>query len=109
MTAAHLSQKGTSNYMAPEIYRGEAYNGSVDIYSLGIVMYRLLNKGRLPFMPPYPKPISYEDSENAMSRRLNGEPLPEPATGGKLLADIVRRGLQRGCEFSLCHGSSDEK
>ncbi len=99
MTAAHLSQKGTSNYMAPEIYRGEAYNGSVDIYSLGIVMYRLLNKGRLPFMPPYPKPISYEDSENAMSRRLNGEPLPEPATGGKLLADIVRRACSADVNF----------
>ena len=99
MTAAHLSQKGTSNYMAPEIYRGEPYNGSVDIYSLGIVMYRLLNRGRLPFMPPYPNPITYEDSENAMARRLNGEPLPEPSAGGKLLADIVRRACSADVNF----------
>lgn len=99
MTSAHLSQKGTSNYMAPEIYRGEPYNASVDIYSLGIVLYRLLNHGRLPFMPPYPKPISYEDNENAMARRLNGEPLPEPAQGGKLLADIVRRASSADINF----------
>ncbi len=99
MTSAHLSQKGTSNYMAPEIYRGEPYNASVDIYSLGIVLYRLLNRGRLPFMPPYPKPISYEDNENAMARRLNGEPLPEPAEGGKLLADIVRRACSADINF----------
>ncbi len=99
MTAANLSQKGTSAYMAPEIYRGEPYNASVDIYSLGIVLYRLLNRGRLPFMPPYPKPISYEDTENAMARRLAGELLPEPAQGGKLLADIIRRACSADINF----------
>ena len=99
MTAAHLSQKGTSAYMAPEIYRGDPYNATVDIYSLGIVLYRLLNKGRLPFMPPYPKPISYEDTENAMARRLGGEPMPEPAEGGRLLADIVRRACSADMNF----------
>ena len=99
MTAANLSQKGTSAYMAPEIYRGDPYNASVDIYSLGIVLYRLLNRGRLPFMPPYPKPISYEDTENALSRRLAGEPLPEPADGGKVLADIIRRAGSADTKF----------
>lgn len=99
MTAIHLSQKGTSAYMAPEIYRGESYNGSVDIYSLGIVLYRLLNLGRLPFMPPYPQPISYEDTEAAMTRRLSGEPLLQPAQGGKLLGDIIRRAASADVRF----------
>ena len=108
MTAAHLSQKGTSAYMAPEIYRGDPYNGTVDIYSLGIVLYRLLNRGRLPFMPPYPNPISYEDTESAMTRRLAGEPMPEPAEGGKLLADIVRRACSADVNFRY-HNPSDMK
>ena len=38
---------GTVSYIAPEVYRGEAYTDSVDIYSLGLVMYEMLNYGRL--------------------------------------------------------------
>jgi serine/threonine-protein kinase len=37
--------------MAPEIYKNEKANSRVDIYSLGLVMYRMLNGNRLPFFP----------------------------------------------------------
>ena len=37
-TMSNLSKKGTYTYMAPEVYKGEAYDATVDIYSLGIVM-----------------------------------------------------------------------
>jgi serine/threonine-protein kinase len=57
-TSAGMSKKGTYSYMAPEVYRGEAYDFTVDIYSLGIVLYRLLNNNRTPFLPPAPQPIS---------------------------------------------------
>ena len=50
-TATFMSKKGTYNYMAPEVYKGEKYGATCDIYSLGLVMYRLLNKNRLPFFP----------------------------------------------------------
>lgn len=53
-TMSGLSKKGTYSYMAPEVYRGGAYGFDVDIYSLGIVMYRLLNNNRIPFLPPAP-------------------------------------------------------
>ena len=46
-----LSKKGTYNYMAPEVYRGNDYGFNVDLYSMGLVLYRLLNKNRLPFLP----------------------------------------------------------
>ena len=75
-TQSGLSRKGTINYMAPEVYLGEEYGESVDIYSLGIVLYRLLNCNRVPFLPLYPEQIKYTDSETAFTRRINGETIP---------------------------------
>ena len=49
-TVGNMSKKGTYSYMAPEIYKGEKYDSSIDIYSLGIVLYELLNQNRLPFL-----------------------------------------------------------
>ena len=75
-TQSGLSRKGTINYMAPEVYLGEEYGESVDVYSLGIVLYRLLNCNRVPFLPLYPEQIKYTDSEIAFTRRINGETIP---------------------------------
>ena len=47
-----LSKKGTATYMAPEVYKGQDYNASVDIYCLGMVIYRLMNNNRPPFYKP---------------------------------------------------------
>lgn len=58
-------------YMAPEIYRGEGYTKNVDIYALGIMLYKLLNGGRYPFMPFAPNPLHPSDIETAMTRRLS--------------------------------------
>jgi len=75
-TTGGLSKKGTYNYMAPEVFAGAEYGSTVDIYSLGIVMYRFLNRGRTPFLPDYPRPITPGDRENALRRRMQGEALP---------------------------------
>ena len=48
-TSGVMSKKGTYVYMAPEIYKGEAANRTVDLYSLGLVMYRMTNGNRAPF------------------------------------------------------------
>lgn len=88
-TQAGMSRKGTFTYMAPEEYRGEAYGPTVDIYSLGIVMYKLLNDNRTPFLPKTPNVISYNDREDALSKRLRGEELQPMSTGSKRLQDIV--------------------
>ena len=83
------SMRGTPLYMAPEIFRGEKYDAAVDIYSLGIVMYKLLNNGRMPFMPPYPETIKFKDSEDALEKRMTGNPLPLPERSGESLGKAV--------------------
>lgn len=76
-TMSGLSKKGTYTYMAPEVFKGESYGASVDLYSLGIVMYRYLNRNRTPFLPPFPEPITPHDRDDALMRRMNGEAIPE--------------------------------
>ncbi len=83
------SMSGTPHFMAPEVYRGEPFDASVDLYSLGIVMYRLMNHGRLPFMPPYPGPICSRDSEEAFEKRMKGVPFPRPDQAGAALAKVI--------------------
>lgn len=90
-TQANLSRKGTLNYMAPEVYKSEEYGASVDIYSLGLVLYTLLNNNRIAFLPPYPQPITYKDNEEALARRLSGAPLDLPCNASASLgATIVK-------------------
>ena len=52
---------GTYEYMAPEIYRAQRYGSRVDIYSLGLVMYWMMNQKCTPFLPLPPQiPTAYE-------------------------------------------------
>lgn len=88
-TTGGLSKKGTYTYMAPEVYTGKAYGPGVDIYSLGIVLYRFMNNNRTPFLPPYPTPIKYTDRESAMNRRMDGETIPAPANADEALSRVI--------------------
>ena len=83
------SIKGTASYMAPEIYLREPYDKSVDIYSLGIVLYKLLNNQRLPFMPDAPAAFTADDKNNAESRRIRGETPPMPYNAKRRLGEII--------------------
>lgn len=87
--ASGLSKKGTFSYMAPEMYRGENYDHRVDIYSLGIVLYRLRNHNRLPFINLGKQLITYRDKENALTRRMSGEELPVPVEASEGLAEVI--------------------
>ncbi|MCL2301035.1 MAG: protein kinase [Firmicutes bacterium] len=94
-TMSGLSKKGTYDYMAPEVFKAETYGASCDVYSLGIVLYQLLNQGRRPFLPDYPAPILPKDKETALERRMKGEALPPLKDVPPALNDII----QRACAY----------
>ena len=83
------TKTGTFGYMAPEVYWGKPYNAQVDIYSLGLVMYWMLNERRGPFLPLPPVVPKSAQSAEALDRRISGEPLPMPKHGSEALKRIV--------------------
>ena len=90
-TTGVLSKKGTYTYMAPEVYKGLPYNSSVDIYSLGMVLYKLLNYNREPFVPLPPALIKYNDKNDALVRRMSGEAISPPAKASPELAKVIAK------------------
>ena len=84
-----LSHKGTENYMAPEVYLGKKYTSNIDIYALGIVLYKLLNRNRLPFMNE--EKLTAGSVERAFQKRNTGEELPKPMESPDTLYEIIKK------------------
>ena len=83
------TRTGTPNFTAPEVYHNEPYGKSVDIYSLGMVLYWMLNRRALPFLPLPPQMPSPDEMQEALLRRMRGEALPRPVDGSRALQDVV--------------------
>ena len=98
-----MSRKGTLGYMAPEVYRNGRYGHKADIYSLGMVMYTILNNWRPPFLPE--GEYTDTDRENAAIKRLTARQLPPPATGDSVLQDIIMKALSYDPEMRFRHAS----
>jgi len=80
---------GTPGFEAPEVYNHREYGASADIYSLGLVLYWMLNERTKPFLPLPPEaPTAMQEAE-ARERRYRGEPLPAPKNGSQELKQIV--------------------
>ena len=91
----HATVIGTPEYEAPEIMHMEKYGQAVDIYSLGIMLYWLLNNRRMPFIGADEQITPARRSE-AMEKRYAGkEKLPKPKNGSKRLKEIVLK----ACEY----------
>lgn len=74
---------GTDNYLAPEVLGKEGYDYRVDIYSLGLVMYRLLNNNKCAFCS------TVADFVEANERRWHGDEIPPPYFDQPELSAIV--------------------
>ena len=85
------TKTGTYEYMAPEVYSNRPYHTGADIYSLGLVLYWLLNEQTGPFLPLGGQKPTPSMKTAARERRFNGEPLPPPRHGSAALGQIVLR------------------
>ena len=101
----NATRAGTERYMAPEVIKRQQYGRDVDLYSIGLVLYWLLNDRRMPFLAPGKVPTAAEQNE-AQIRRLTGEPLPLPANGTLALKKIVLK----ACAYDrdMRYGSAKE-
>ena len=83
MQYAVLPEQYRSSYSAPELSGFLGLNETVDIYSLGMILYRIYNGTHAPF----------EDEKTgaraAEARRLAGEALPAPIYADYELAEII--------------------
>lgn len=73
---------GTFAYMPAEQLKGK-YNKTVDIYSLGLVLYELSNGNKLPFA----KEQFVTDQE--VIQRLSGKKFLQPSNAGAKLAKVI--------------------
>ena len=94
-TMGGMSKQGTENYMAPEVYLGREYGPTVDIYSLGMVLYQLMNANRLPFYPLPPAPIEFSHRFEVLKKRMSGVQMPPPCQASEEFAAIILK----ACSF----------
>ena len=88
-TGSVYSAKGTYSYMAPEVFNMAPYDKRADIYSLGLVLYKLLNKNRDPFVSLEKPIINSKEREDALAKRLGGQKLPVPSDASPMLAKVI--------------------
>ena len=87
---------GTMGYMAPEVANRWHYGAQADIYSLGMVLYWMMNRRTLPFLPFPPTIPTAAQRQEAANRRFAGESFPPPVNGSRELKAIV----MKACAFS---------
>ena len=87
---------GTMGYMAPEVANRWHYGAQADIYSLGMVLYWMMNRRTLPFLPFPPTIPTAAQRQEAANRRFAGESFPPPVNGSQELKTIV----MKACAFS---------
>ncbi len=92
-----IAYKRTQYFMAPEFIKTGNVNCTVDTYSLGLVLYMLTNRNRLPFMEPYPQNVTINSYNTATQMRVSGNEISRPALASDELWKIIRK----ACAFNI--------
>lgn len=88
--ASFVNKQNETEYcIAPELFYGDKPSASTDIYSLGMVMFVLLNKG----LPPFAETDDPEELTLAMSRLRNGEVPSLTYSVNQRLNDLICRAI----------------
>lgn len=86
---APLVPDAAGDFAAPEVLCGDEPDAQSDLYSLGMVLYWLLNDKRIPYAPPAPEPMNAANLAIARDMRLRGDPMPLPAHGSSALQSVI--------------------
>lgn len=86
-----VSYKRTQYYMAPEFIKSGNINCTADTYSLGLVLYMLSNRNRLPFTEPYPEKVTVNSLNEATQKRMSAHQLERPKFASDELWCIIRK------------------
>lgn len=90
---ARIAQRD-KRFLSPEREQGRGESQASDVYSLGVVLYWLLNQRRLPLHALLPAPVTPKSEEACTRRRLQGEQLPPPRHGSRELQAAVCRACE---------------
>lgn len=80
-------------YMAPELFWSGTLSERADVYSIGLILYAGVTRGRLPFFACAPQDMTNEQRAAALRRRMNGEAVPIPTIAGEKLSAVLKKCL----------------
>ncbi|MBQ7294851.1 MAG: protein kinase [Clostridia bacterium] len=90
-----VAYKRSQYYMAPEFIKTGNVNTTVDTYALGLVLFMLTNRNRLPFSEEYPNKVTINSLNEGVQKRSAGVPLPEP----QLASPELKRIIAKACAY----------
>lgn len=81
-------REAIDEYAAPELCNDEtqAFDVQTDLYAVGLMLYRFLNEGQMPFAAP-----GLSASDEHKVRRSGEQEVPPPAHGTNALKYVVRK------------------
>jgi len=86
--------RGSLNYVAPEVYRNRTNSELSEIYSVGMVLYWLLNSQKLPFEQEL-----FSNKETSLYKRLAGTEFSKIPVEDIGIGDALERTFQTVCAF----------
>lgn len=84
-------------FTAPEATNSPVRNNLTDIYSVGSVLYFLLNNNKPPFVDQNFSQLSYKDKEDYINGKMSGAQFPSPVNCKN---EYLKNIISTACEFA---------